>query len=81
VPAKFDELAHAAGVTGGGAAFAGWLRELKTAIGITGGLAARGVTPAHLPRLVALADKDFTSQTNPQPATAADYERLFLAAM
>ena len=81
VPAKFDELAHAAGVTGGGAAFAGWLRELKTAIGITGGLGARGVTPAHLPRLVALADKDFTSQTNPQPATAADYERLFLAAM
>jgi alcohol dehydrogenase class IV len=81
VPAKLDELAHAAGVSGGGAAFARWLRELKTAIGITGGLAARGVTPAHLPRLVALADKDFTSQTNPQPATAADYERLFLAAM
>jgi len=28
-----------------------------------------------------LAEKDFTSQTNPRPASAADYERLFLEAM
>ena len=81
VPAKFEELAHAAGVAGGGAAFVGWLTQLKAQVGITGGLAARGVTREHLPRLVALADTDFTSQTNPRPATAADYERLFLAAM
>jgi len=81
VPAKFDELAHAAGVAGGGAAFVGWLRELKAQIGITGGLAARGVRPEHLAQLVPLADTDFTSQTNPRKATAADYERLFLAAM
>ncbi len=81
VPAKFDELAHAAGLTGGGAAFVPWLKALKTRIGITGGLAARGVTREHLPRLVPLAAKDFTGQTNPRPATEADYERLFLAAM
>jgi alcohol dehydrogenase class IV len=81
VPAKFDELAHAAGVAGGGAAFVEWLRALRTAIGISGGLATRGVTREHLPRLVALADKDFTSQTNPRPAHAADYERFFLQAM
>ena len=81
VPAKFDELAHAAGVAGGGAAFVPWLKQLKAAIGIEGGLAARGITREHLPRLVALADKDFTSQTNPRPAGAADYERLFLQAM
>jgi alcohol dehydrogenase class IV len=68
-------------VAGGGAAFVPWLRELKARIGITGGLAARGVTPEHLPRLVPLADTDFTSQTNPRPASAADYERLFLEAM
>jgi len=74
-------VAHAAGVVGGGAAFVGWLKTLKTKIGISGGLAARGVTREHLPQLVALADKDFTSQTNPRPANAADYERLFLAAM
>ena len=81
VPGKFDELAHAAGVAGGGAAFVGWLKALKATIGISGGLASRGVTREHLPRLVALADKDFTSQTNPRPAHAADYERFFLQAM
>ena len=81
VPARFDELAHAAGLSGGGAAFVPWLRELKAAIGIESGLAARGVTRAHLARLVELADKDFTSQTNPRKATASDYERLFLEAM
>ncbi len=85
VPAKFDALAQAAGIAvgsaGGGAAFVPWLRELKAQIGIGGGLAARGVRPEHLPRLVALAEQDFTSQTNPRPASAADYERLFLAAM
>ena len=81
VPAKFDELAHAAGLAGGGAAFVPWLRELKTTIGIEGGLAARGVKRAQLPRLVELADTDFTSQTNPRKASATDYERLFLEAL
>ena len=81
VPAKFDELAHAAGIGGGGAAFIGWLKDLKQRIGIDGGLADRGVTQDMLPRLVALAAKDFTGGTNPRPATEADYERLFLQAM
>ncbi len=81
VPAKFDELAHAAGVAGGGAAFVPWLRVLKARIGIAGGLAAHGVTQAHLPRLVALAAKDFTALTNPRPTVEADYERFFLDAM
>ena len=81
VPAKFDELAHAAGLSGGGFALLAWLKQLKQQTGIHGGLAARGVTPAMLPRLVPLAATDFTGQTNPRPATAADYERLFLEAM
>jgi alcohol dehydrogenase class IV len=81
VPEKFDELAHAAGVAGGGAAFVPWLKRLKAEIGIEGGLAQRGVTREHLPRLVPLAVADFAGQTNPIKATAADYERLFLAAM
>jgi alcohol dehydrogenase class IV len=81
VPQKFDELAHAAGVAEGGFAFVPWLRHLKVQIGITGGLASRGVTREHLPRLVPLAAKDFTGGTNPRPATEADYERLFLQAM
>jgi len=81
VPAKFDALAHAAGVIGGGAAFVPWLKALKERIGISGGLAQRGVTPAHLARLVPLANQDFTSQTNPRPASTADYERFFQQAM
>jgi hypothetical protein len=81
VPAKFDELAHAAGVAGGGAAFVPWLKTLKSRIGIEGGLAARGVTREHLKRLVPLAAADFAGRTNPRPASEADYERLFVAAM
>ena len=81
VPAKFDEMAHAAGLAGGGAAFVPWLKQLKAQIGISGGLAERGVTREHLPRLSALAAVDFAGQTNPIKATAADYERLFRTAM
>jgi alcohol dehydrogenase class IV len=81
VPHKFDELADAAGVGGGGHALIAWLRQLKGRIGITGGLAARGVTEAMLPRLVPLAAADFTGSTNPRPATEADYERFFRQAM
>ena len=81
VPAKFDELAHACALRGGGPAFVPWLRELKARIGIVGGLAQRGVTAAQLPRLVELATADICHQTNPRPCTAADFERLFQAAM
>jgi alcohol dehydrogenase class IV len=81
VPAKFDALAHAAGVIGGGAAFVPWLQALKAGIGLTGGLAQRGVTLEHLPRLVPLAAGDFTGRTNPRPAAEADYERFFRQAM
>ncbi len=81
VPHKFAELAHVCGLAGGGAAFVPWLRELKARIGITGGLAQRGVTLAQLPRLVELASADICHQTNPRPCTAADFERLLRAAM
>ncbi len=81
VPKKFDEMAHVADVSGGGYAFIAWLKHLKLQIGIQGGLAARGVTAEHLPRLVPLAVQDFTGRTNPRPASEADYERLFLQAM
>ena len=81
VPDKFEELAHAAQVREGGFAFIAWLKRLKGQIGIVGGLGSRGVTIDLLPRLVPLAHADFTGQTNPRPATAADYERLFRAAM
>ena len=81
VPEKFDELAHVCGVAGGGAALVPWIKQLKADIGITGGLAARGVKPEHLPRLVEIATADICHQTNPRPCTAADFERLLMAAM
>jgi alcohol dehydrogenase class IV len=68
VPAKFDELAHAAGVNGGGTAFVEWLVTLKRRIGIEGGLAQRGVSAGQLPRLA-------------EPATSSDYEHLLRQAM
>lgn len=81
VPAKFDELAHVCQVAGGGAAFVPWLRQLKHDIGIGGGLAAHGVRPEQLTRLVAVATADICHQTNPRPCVASDFETLFRAAM
>jgi alcohol dehydrogenase class IV len=81
VPAKFDALAHVCGLSGGGAALVPWIQQLKADIGITGGLAARGVRPEHLTRLVQIATADICHQTNPRPCTAADFERLLQAAM
>ncbi|MDQ6680582.1 MAG: iron-containing alcohol dehydrogenase [Pseudomonadota bacterium] len=81
VPAKFDELAHAAGLVGGGAAFVPWLRELKWQIGIAPNLGAAGVTREQMPRLVEIATADICHQTNPRPCTAADFERLFTEAL
>jgi alcohol dehydrogenase class IV len=81
VPAKFDELAHAAGVAGGGAALVPWLKALKTQIGIAPNLAAVGVRQAHVARLVEVATADICHQTNPRPCTSTDFERLFLQAL
>ncbi len=77
---KFDELAHVCKLAGGGRAFVPWLQQLKTSVGITGGLAAHGVKPEHLPRLVQIATADICYQTNPRPCTAADFKKLFEAA-
>ncbi len=81
VPTRFNDLAHAVGLGDAGAALVPWLAQLKAQIGISGGLAARGVRPEHLPRLVALAATDFAGATNPRPAVEADYQRLFQQAM
>ncbi len=80
-PAKFDELAHVCKVSGGGKAFVAWLGQIKADIGIRGGLAAHGVKPEQLPRLVQIATADICHQTNPRPCVAADFEALFKAAM
>ena len=78
---KFEGLAHAVGVGGGAAGFLDWLRQLKRTIGIAPTLSAAGVKRESIPRLVEIATADICHQTNPQPVTAADFERLFEEAM
>ncbi len=78
---KFDELAHVAGVCGGGPAFVPWLRSLKSRIGMASNLSAAGVRPDQVPRLVEVAVADLCHQTNPRPCVAADFERFFLQAL
>jgi alcohol dehydrogenase class IV len=81
VPDRFDELAHAAGLAGGGAAFLPWLRTLKGSLGIPASLSAAGVRREQVARLVEVASADVCHQTNPRPCVAADFERLFLQAL
>ena len=80
-PAKFEELAHVVGASGGATGFIAWLKTLKKTIGIAPTLAAAGVKREAIPRLVAIASADICHQTNPQPVSAADFERLFEEAM
>jgi len=76
VPAKFAELAHAAGLARGDE-FVPWLAQLKRDIGIAPSLAAVGVKREQFGRLVDLAGKDICHQTNPRPCTTADFQRFF----
>ena len=81
VPAKFDELAHVAGVAGGGEAFIAWLSQLKAEVGIEGRLSAYGVKHEQIPQLAAIANQDLCHETNPRVCTETDFNRLFIAAM
>jgi len=81
VPKKFDELAHAVGVSGGAAGFLAWLKALKQEIGIAPNLTKAGVERGSIPRLVAIATADICHQTNPRPVAAEDFQRLFTEAM
>ncbi len=80
-PEKFAELAHVVGASGGAAGFLTWLKQLKQTIGIAANLSAVGVKRDSIPRLVEVATADICHQTNPQPVTAQDFERLFAEAM
>ncbi len=81
VPDRFDDLAHAAGMAGGGPAFVPWLQALKRELGIPASLSAVGVRREQVARLVEVAGADVCHQTNPRPCAAADFERLFLQAL
>jgi alcohol dehydrogenase class IV len=79
--AKMAELARVCGAGDSAAGFVAWLAALKSRIGIPARLGGKGVTAAHIPRLVDIAVKDTCHQTNPKPVTAADFERIFSQAL
>ena len=68
-------------MSGGADGFLFWLKQLKRTIGIAANLSAVGVKREQVPRLVEVASADICHQTNPQPVTSADFERLFAEAM
>ena len=78
---KMAELARVCGAGNTAESFVDWLVELKARIGIPAKLGGKGVTAAHVPRLVEVAVKDTCHQTNPKPVSAADFERLFTEAL
>jgi alcohol dehydrogenase class IV len=79
VPAKFAELAHAAGLASPDA-FLPWLAQLKREIGIAPSLAAVGVKREQFARLADIAERDICGQTNPRACSRADFERFFAEA-
>ena len=79
--ARMAELARVCGAGATAEDFIAWLAALKSRIGIPAKLGARGVTPQHIPKLVDIATADICHQTNPRPVTAADFERIFAAAI
>ena len=78
---KMAELARVCGAGATAQSFVEWLAALKARIGIPAKLGGKGVTAAHIPKLVEVAVKDTCHQTNPKPVSAADFERLFQAAL
>jgi alcohol dehydrogenase class IV len=81
VDTKMAELARVCGAGATAASFVEWLAALKSRIGIPARLGGKGVTAAHIPRLVEIALADTCHQTNPKPCSAADFERIFTQAL
>ncbi len=79
--ARMAELARVCGAGATADDFIAWLGALKARIGIPATLGAQGVGREALPRLVQVALADTCHRTNPRPCTAADFERLFTAAL
>jgi alcohol dehydrogenase class IV len=79
---RLADLARAVGARAQDAAgFVAWLADLKAALGIPRTLAEVGVKAEHVPRLVEIAVADGCHPNNPRPVDAADFHRLFAAAL
>jgi alcohol dehydrogenase class IV len=60
---------------------AGFIEALNADIGLPGSLREMGVTDEMIPRMVAGAQKDHSTATNPRPVGEADFLALFREAM
>jgi alcohol dehydrogenase class IV len=84
LPAAKEKMAELARVTHAGDMgedFLVWLAYLKEEIGIPAKLGDNGVTPAHIPALVAVAFDDTCHRTNPRPCTSEDFAAIFAEAI
>jgi alcohol dehydrogenase class IV len=79
--AKMGELARVCGAGRSAENLVSWLGALKQRIGIPAKLGEKGVKADHIPKLVEIAVADICHQTNPKPVKAADFERIFRAAL
>jgi 4-hydroxybutyrate dehydrogenase len=60
---------------------AGWVADLNARLRLPEDLAATGVPHEVLPRIAEHAEQDPATETNPRPATRADYEEMLRASM
>jgi 4-hydroxybutyrate dehydrogenase len=58
---------------------AAWVAQLNVRLGLPSGLAAMGVSSQILPGIAEYAEHDPATETNPRPATRADYENMLRA--
>lgn len=77
---KYAALRTAIGLDPG-ADLADWIAALSTRIGLPAGLAEMGVPADAIPRVAAGAAKTHLGETNPRPASAADYEAMLAESM
>lgn len=85
-PERYRDIARAMGIdcpAGADpcAALLEGIRKLRLAVGITGTLATRGITPEQLPLLAQKAMLDACMVTNPRRPTHAEIEGIYAAAL
>ena len=78
---RLADVAQAMGVDATAEACLAAIRQLSADVGIPAGLTQLGVKDADIPVLAANALKDACGLTNPRPATQAEIEAIFRAAL
>ncbi len=77
---KYERIRKVVGLPDG-ADLADWIGGLGRRLGLPANLRAMGVVEADLEGLPQLAERDHCNATNPRPASATDYARLYREAL